>query len=196
MLNQPLLNYNKNIFIITSLFLNRFHQGEVTPEVTDVSEFMELLLNSCSEEVQNSDSDSPPDPKEVVFLVLRVLKTTQTSHRRFKFPIVCQNISLKWLFSPDWDCSLSSHLQVVGVMGRAMQDVSPSLISSVLKCAKKTDIPLSNQKAAIQAFRLMGINDEVRSHHTPWVIPEHFYNPSSEQDRTMCKMLIKRKKKS
>lgn len=58
------------------------------------------------------------------------------------------------------------NLQVVGVMGQAMQAVSPSLISSILRCAKRTDIPLSNQKAAIQAFRMMEINDEVQYLHT------------------------------
>ncbi|XP_070836043.1 apolipoprotein B-100 isoform X2 [Chaetodon trifascialis] len=54
-------------------------------------------------------------------------------------------------------------LRVIGVMGQAIQAVSPSLISSILRCAQKTDIPLSNQKAAVQAFRLMDINDEVRN---------------------------------
>ncbi|XP_027134523.1 apolipoprotein B-100 isoform X2 [Larimichthys crocea] len=53
-------------------------------------------------------------------------------------------------------------LRVVGVMGEAMQDVSPSLMNSVLQCAKKTDIPLPDQKAAIQALRLMNINDEIK----------------------------------
>lgn len=57
---------------------------------------------------------------------------------------------------------LLSHSQVVGVMGQAIQAVSPSLISSILRCAQKTDIPLSNQKAALQAFRLMDVNDEVQ----------------------------------
>lgn len=52
-------------------------------------------------------------------------------------------------------------LQVVGVMGPALQAASPSLISSILQCVKKTDIPLSNQKAAIRAFRLMDITNEV-----------------------------------
>lgn len=52
-------------------------------------------------------------------------------------------------------------LQVAGVMGSALQAASPSLISSILQCVKKTDIPLSNQKAAIHAFRLMDINNEV-----------------------------------
>lgn len=51
-------------------------------------------------------------------------------------------------------------------MGEAMQDVSPSLMNSVLQCAKKTDIPLPDQKAAIQALRLMNINDEVKLLHT------------------------------
>ncbi|XP_070698840.1 apolipoprotein B-100 [Pempheris klunzingeri] len=103
--------------------VKKFHEGEVTPVVTDVSKFMETLLNDCSGEILDYDSDFPSDPKEMSFLVLRV----------------------------------------VGVMGQAMQAVSPSLISSILRCAKKTDIPLSNQKAAVQAFRLMDINDEVRN---------------------------------
>lgn len=54
-----------------------------------------------------------------------------------------------------------TNLQVVGVMGPALQAASPSLISSILQCVKKTDIPLSNQKAAIHAFRLMDITNEV-----------------------------------
>lgn len=58
---------------------------------------------------------------------------------------------------------LISNLQVVGVMGQAMQAVSPSLISSILRCAKKAEVPLSHQKAAIQAFRRMDVSDEVKS---------------------------------
>ncbi|KAK7904472.1 hypothetical protein WMY93_017079 [Mugilogobius chulae] len=50
---------------------------------------------------------------------------------------------------------------VIGVMGQPMQDHSPSLTSAVLRCAKKTDAPLSTQKAAIQAFRNININDEL-----------------------------------
>uniref|UniRef100_A0A3B4FGW7 Apolipoprotein Ba n=1 Tax=Pundamilia nyererei TaxID=303518 RepID=A0A3B4FGW7_9CICH len=57
---------------------------------------------------------------------------------------------------------------VVGVMGQAMQAVSPSLISSILRCAKKAEVPLSHQKAAIQAFRRMDVSDEVyRDDHSP-----------------------------
>ncbi|XP_020787230.2 LOW QUALITY PROTEIN: apolipoprotein B-100 [Boleophthalmus pectinirostris] len=54
-------------------------------------------------------------------------------------------------------------LRVIGVMGQPMQDLSPSLVSAVLSCANKIDAPLSTQKAAIQAFRNININDEVRS---------------------------------
>lgn len=38
--------------------------------LTDVSKFMEVLLNDCS--VPHYDSDLPPDPAEMSFLVLRV----------------------------------------------------------------------------------------------------------------------------
>lgn len=45
----------------------RFYQGTVTPVVTEVSHFMETLLDDCSG--QNLDVD----PEQTVFLVLRVL---------------------------------------------------------------------------------------------------------------------------
>lgn len=57
-----------------------------------------------------------------------------------------------------------------------MQAVNPGLISSILRCAKNPDIPLSKQKAAIQALRWMDINDEVHEEATlHWFT--HF-NPS------------------
>lgn len=64
--------------------------------------------------------------------------------------------SYNWILSQHFP-----NLQVVGVMGQALQAVSPGLISSILQCVKKTDIPLSNQKAAIFTFRLMDVTDEV-----------------------------------
>lgn len=57
----------------------RFHKGEVTPVVTDVSEFMETLLNDCSGESLDDNSDFPTDPKEMSFLVLKVLIIIQAS---------------------------------------------------------------------------------------------------------------------
>uniref|UniRef100_A0A667Z134 Apolipoprotein B n=1 Tax=Myripristis murdjan TaxID=586833 RepID=A0A667Z134_9TELE len=74
---------------------------------------------------------------------------------------------------------------VVGVMGRAMQDASPSLISSLFRCAKRTDIPLSNQKAAIQAFRLMDITDEVRD-----ILMEVYRDVQSPLEKRIAAYLI------
>lgn len=67
-------------FMISSLCLvKRFHKGEVTPVVTDVSKFMETLLNDCSGEVPDNDSDLPSEPEEMNFLVLKVLRINQVS---------------------------------------------------------------------------------------------------------------------
>ncbi|XP_044022340.1 apolipoprotein B-100 isoform X2 [Siniperca chuatsi] len=125
--------------------VKKFHKGEVTPVVTDVSKFMETHLNDCSGEILDYDSDFPADPEEMSFLVLRV----------------------------------------VGVMGQAMQAVNPSLISSIMRCAKKTDIPLSNQKAAIRAFRLMDINDEIRN-----VLMEVYQDAQSPVEKRVASYLI------
>ncbi|XP_078030967.1 apolipoprotein B-100 isoform X4 [Epinephelus lanceolatus] len=115
MLSMAQYKQSRAIMYALANTVKKFYKAEVTPVVTDVSVFMETLLNDCLGGILDNDS-------EMSFLVLRV----------------------------------------VGVMGQAMQAVSPSLISSILRCAKRTDIPLSNQKAAIQAFRMMEINDEVR----------------------------------
>ncbi|XP_053192306.1 apolipoprotein B-100 [Scomber japonicus] len=124
MLSMAQYKQSKAIMYALASTVKKFHTKEITPEVTEVSRFMETLLNDCSGEVDPAyDDDFPPDPHERSFLVLRV----------------------------------------VGVMGKALQAVSPGLISSILKCVKRTDIPLSNQKSAIQALRLMEINDEIRN---------------------------------
>lgn len=46
---------------------SRFYQGAVTPVLTEVSHFMEALLDDCSGQNLNVD------PEQTVFLVLRVL---------------------------------------------------------------------------------------------------------------------------
>ncbi|XP_070776697.1 apolipoprotein B-100 [Enoplosus armatus] len=145
MLSMAQYKKSKAIMYALANTVKKFHTGEVTPVVTEVSEFMETLLNDCSGESLDYDSDFPPDPEEMSFLVLRV----------------------------------------VGVMGQAMQAVSPSLISSIMRCAKKTDIPLSNQKAAIQAFRLMDINDEVRN-----VLTEVYQDAQSPVEKRVAAYLI------
>ncbi|KAG7510147.1 apolipoprotein B-100 [Solea senegalensis] len=145
MLSMAQYRQSRAIMYALANTVKKFYEGEVTPQVTDVSKFMEMLLNDCSGERTNSDSDSPTDPHEMSFLVLRV----------------------------------------VGVMGQAMQAASPNLISSILRCARKTDIPLSNQKAAIQAFRLMDINDKVRN-----VLLEVFQDARSAVEKRIASYLI------
>lgn len=68
----PLLSPIAEHFISSLCVVKRFHKGEVTSVVTDVSKFMETLLNDCSDVLDN-DSDFPSDPEEMNFLVLRVL---------------------------------------------------------------------------------------------------------------------------
>uniref|UniRef100_A0A3B4VIY8 Apolipoprotein B n=1 Tax=Seriola dumerili TaxID=41447 RepID=A0A3B4VIY8_SERDU len=138
MLSMAQYKQSKAIMYALANTVKKFHKGEVTPVVTDVSKFMETLLNDCSGERLQC-------PKLILF----------------------------------------SNLQVVGVMGPAMQVVSPSLISSILRCAQKTDIPLSNQKAAIQAFRLMDINDEVRN-----VLMEVYQDTQSSLEKRIAAYLI------
>lgn len=52
--------------------------------------------------------------------------------------------------------------QVIGNIGRTMEQLTPRLTSSVLKCIRSTKPSLLIQKAAIQALRKMEIQDEVR----------------------------------
>ncbi|KAM6917506.1 apolipoprotein B-100 isoform 1-T1 [Lycodopsis pacificus] len=145
MLSMAQYRQSRVIMYALANTVKKFHKAEVTPVVTDVSKFMETLLNDCLGETLDEDSDSPADPKEIAFLVLKV----------------------------------------VGVMGQAMQAVSPSLISSILQCAKKTDIPLSNQKAAVQAFRLMDNNNEVRN-----TFMEVFQDAQSPVEKRVAAYLI------
>ncbi|XP_068573744.1 apolipoprotein B-100 isoform X2 [Cebidichthys violaceus] len=145
MLSMAQYKQSRVIMYALANTVKKFHNAEVTPVVTDVSKFMETLLNDCLGETLDEDSEFPADPKETVFLVLKV----------------------------------------VGVMGQAMQAVSPSLISSILQCAKKTDIPLSNQKAALQAFRLMDINNEVRN-----IFMEVFQDAQSPVEKRVAAYLI------
>ncbi|XP_056151440.1 apolipoprotein B-100 [Lampris incognitus] len=110
LLSMAQFKQSKAIMYALANTVKKFHKGVTSPEVTDVSKFMETLLQDCSEDT------------EMTFLSLRV----------------------------------------VGVMGQAMKDVSPRLVSSLLRCVKNAGMPLSYQKAAIQAFRQMDIETEVR----------------------------------
>ncbi|XP_075993729.1 apolipoprotein B-100 [Genypterus blacodes] len=109
MLSMAQYRQSKAIMYALANTVKKFYTGEVTPAVADVANFMETLLQDCSEDTEMS------------FLALKV----------------------------------------VAVMGQAMQAAGRDLISSLSRCARRTDVPLSNQKAAIQAFRLMEVTDEV-----------------------------------
>ncbi|XP_072314359.1 apolipoprotein B-100 [Eucyclogobius newberryi] len=120
MLSTAQYRQSQGIMYALAYTVKNFYQGDFTPEIKDVADFMEEMLNECSEEFRpNMDPDM--DPQELFYLVLRV----------------------------------------IGVMSRPVLDHSPSLVSAVLRCAQKSNAPLSTQKAAIQAFRNL-INDEVR----------------------------------
>ncbi|KAM8833273.1 apolipoprotein B-100 isoform 1-T1 [Synchiropus picturatus] len=125
MLSMAQYKQSKAIMYALANTVKKFYKGKVTPEILEVSTFMEQLLNDCSlESAFQSDGNFPPDREETAFLVLRV----------------------------------------VGVMGEAMQAASPGLIASIMKCAKKPNVPSSIQKSAVQALRLMDVNDEVKRH--------------------------------
>lgn len=53
-------------------------------------------------------------------------------------------------------------MKVIGNMGRTMEQVMPTLKSSVLNCVRSTKPSLLIQKAAIQALRKMELGDEVK----------------------------------
>ncbi|XP_034531344.1 apolipoprotein B-100 [Notolabrus celidotus] len=145
MLSMAEYKQSRAIMYALANTVKKFHEGEATPLVSDVSKFMETLLNDCSGEILDTFSDFPADPEELSFLVLRV----------------------------------------VGVMGKAMQDVSPSLVSSILRCAQKTDIPLSNQKAALRALRLMETTDEIKG-----VLSRVYLDPQSPVEKRIAAYLL------
>lgn len=64
----------KGCFVsVCCVLSSRFYKGEVSPVVTEVSEFMETILDDCSGENLHVDSDFPSNPGETIFLALRVL---------------------------------------------------------------------------------------------------------------------------
>ncbi|CAN9502027.1 unnamed protein product [Ophioblennius macclurei] len=145
MLSMAQYKQSKAIMYALANTVEKFHKSEVSPVVTEVSRFMETLLDDCSGEDRDPDAEFYVDPEETYFLVLKV----------------------------------------VGVMGQAMQDVSPSLISSISKCAKNTLRSLSTQKAAVQAFRTMDMNDEIKD-----VLMEVYRNTQNAAEKRIAAYLI------
>ncbi|XP_006835311.1 PREDICTED: apolipoprotein B-100 [Chrysochloris asiatica] len=76
-------------------------------------------------------------------------------------------------------------LRVIGNMGSAMDQVTPRLKSSVLKCIQSTEPSLLIQKAAIQALRKMVSNKEVQK-----VLLQTFLNGASPMDKRLAAYLM------
>ncbi|KAJ8387939.1 hypothetical protein AAFF_G00148730 [Aldrovandia affinis] len=106
---------------------------EVTPEVTEVSEFMTTMLSGdCSGEGDH-------------FLMLRA----------------------------------------IGNMGAAMEDASPALKSTILRCARQPAASPSVQKAAIQALRQMTIDEEAGD-----VLAQVFQDAESPMEKRIAAYLM------
>lgn len=77
-----------------------------------------------------------------------------------------------FLYTPHFFCALIPScffsMQVIGNIGRTMEQLTPKLPSSVLKCIKSRQPSLLIQKAAIQALRKMELRDEVKSTEEDW----------------------------
>ncbi|XP_039743669.1 apolipoprotein B-100 isoform X2 [Pteropus medius] len=76
-------------------------------------------------------------------------------------------------------------LRVIGNIGGTMEQLTPRLTSSVLKCIKSTEPSLLIQKAAIQALRKMEIQDEVRE-----VLLQTFLDDASPGDKRLAAYLM------
>uniref|UniRef100_A0A5F9DG36 Apolipoprotein B n=1 Tax=Oryctolagus cuniculus TaxID=9986 RepID=A0A5F9DG36_RABIT len=76
-------------------------------------------------------------------------------------------------------------LRAIGNMGRTMEQVTPRVKYSVLKCIKSTRPSLLIQKAAIQALRKMEITDEVQG-----VLLQTFLNDTSPVDKRLAAYLM------
>ncbi|XP_004387651.3 apolipoprotein B-100 [Trichechus manatus latirostris] len=82
-------------------------------------------------------------------------------------------------------------LRVIGNIGRAMEQVSPRLKSSVLKCIRSTEPSLLIQKAAIQALRKMESNEEVQE-----ALLQAFLDGASPEDKRLAAYLMLMRKPS
>ncbi|XP_055982548.1 apolipoprotein B-100 [Sorex fumeus] len=76
-------------------------------------------------------------------------------------------------------------LRIIGNIGRTMEQVTPRLKSSVLKCIKSPEPSLLVQKAAIQALRKMELNDEVRD-----ALLQIFLNHTSAGEKRLAAYLM------
>ncbi|XP_006197350.2 apolipoprotein B-100 [Vicugna pacos] len=76
-------------------------------------------------------------------------------------------------------------LRVIGNIGRTMEQLTPKLTSSILKCIESRQPSLLIQKAAIQALRKMELRDEVRE-----VLLQTFLSNTSPGDKRLAAYLM------
>ncbi|XP_058935120.1 apolipoprotein B-100 [Kogia breviceps] len=76
-------------------------------------------------------------------------------------------------------------LRVIGNIGRTMEQLTPKLLTSVLKCIRSRQPSLLVQKAAIQALRKMELRHEVRE-----VLLQTFLDDSSPGDKRLAAYLM------
>ncbi|XP_020823088.1 apolipoprotein B-100 [Phascolarctos cinereus] len=76
-------------------------------------------------------------------------------------------------------------LRVIGNMGRTLEEVSPQLKASLLKCIQSPTPSLSVQKAAIQALRKMELTEEVHS-----VLLQTFLDSASPEEKRLAAYLL------
>jgi apolipoprotein B len=119
-----------------------------TQDLQDIADYLlEQIRNECA-----GDED-------YTYLILRVHSVFCVSG--FFSEMLFLTIPYFAFFSVMGSCFFSS-MQVIGNMGKTMEQVMPRLKSSVLKCIKSTKPSLLIQKAAIQALRKMELEDEVK----------------------------------
>lgn len=120
----------------------------VTQDLQDIANYLlEQIRNECT-----GDEDH-------TYLILRVLSVFYIKGIISAMPFLNTPYSS---FCAVMTSYFFSSMQVIGNMGRTMEQVMPRLKSSVLKCIKSAKPSLLIQKAAIQALRKMELGDEVK----------------------------------
>ncbi|XP_036608394.1 apolipoprotein B-100 isoform X2 [Trichosurus vulpecula] len=76
-------------------------------------------------------------------------------------------------------------LRVIGNMGRTLEEVSPQLKASLLKCIQSPAPSLSVQKAAIQALRKMELTEEVQN-----VLLQTFLDGTAPEEKRLAAYLL------
>ncbi|OWK10010.1 hypothetical protein Celaphus_00005334 [Cervus elaphus hippelaphus] len=146
-----------------------------------------------------------PDPSAE--RLLEVFNTARVQQSRLTFYALSHMINNYHKTNPTWtqdlleiadylseqignDCTGNEDLtylilRVIGNIGKTMEQLTPKLRSSVLKCIRSEQPSPVIQKAAIQALRKMELSDEVRE-----VLLQTFLDDSSPGDKRLAAYLM------